>query len=75
MFQLKENQSMKVAMNELNNLRKQLEELKAHEKKTRNLPDRIMELEEELRIAKSQLHQEIDDKVRHLRDGHVTCRV
>ena len=46
--------------------RKQFEELKANEAKTRKLPERIMELEEELRIAKTQLRQEFDDKVQRI---------
>jgi len=60
---MKEMQRMKGTQGDLSVTKQQLEKLKAAEVISRKLPERISELEEELRIAKDQLRSEIDDKV------------
>ncbi|XP_059483420.1 unconventional myosin-Va isoform X2 [Neocloeon triangulifer] len=59
----KEQQRLKGASGDLSVTKQQLEKLKAAELISRKLPEKIAELEEELRIAKEQLRHEIDDKI------------
>ncbi|XP_065350238.1 unconventional myosin-Va isoform X2 [Cloeon dipterum] len=59
----KVNLKMKNAESDITITKQQLEKLKAAEAIGRKLTERVAELEEELRIAKEQLRNEIDDKV------------
>jgi len=60
----KEKQKNKNTQGDLSVTKQQLEKLKAAEIISRKLPEKIAELEDELRIAKQQLRNEIDEKVR-----------
>jgi myosin V len=63
---VKEKKEMKGKQGDLNVTKQQLEKLKAAEAISKKLPERIAELEEELKICKDQLRREIDDKVCNL---------